>query len=150
MFKLAVLSLRNRALIALVTVFVMVFGVITTSQLKEELIPSLTIPTAVVVTTYPGASPAVVEERVTVPIEQSVLGLSGLESSSSDSATGTSTVIVRFAWTPPGATSPISPTHDGSGSTHRPGVSTTVYCAGTSPGFSTHTTPDPDVDGASK
>ncbi|MGO1973531.1 MAG: efflux RND transporter permease subunit [Propionibacteriaceae bacterium] len=98
MSKLAVLSLGNRALIALVTVFVMIFGVITTSQLKQELIPSLTIPTAVVVTSYPGASPQVVEERVTTPVEQAVLGLSGLESSSSDSTTGTSMVTVNMTY----------------------------------------------------
>ena len=98
MSKLAVLSLGNRALIALVTVFVMIFGVITTSQLKQELIPSLTIPTAVVVTSYPGASPQVVEERVTTPVEQAVLGLSGLESSSSDSTTGMSTVTVNMSY----------------------------------------------------
>ncbi|GAA2092413.1 efflux RND transporter permease subunit [Microlunatus panaciterrae] len=98
MSTLAHLSLRNRALIALVTVFVMIFGVITTTQLKRELIPSLTIPTAVVYTTYPGASPQVVEERVTVPVEQAVLGLSGLESSSSTSSTGVSAVTVNMTY----------------------------------------------------
>ena len=98
MYKLAVLSLRNRALIALVTLFVMVFGVITTGQLKQELIPSISIPTAVVVTTYPGASPQVVEERVTVPVEQAVRGLSGLDSMSSESQTGTSTVTVNMQY----------------------------------------------------
>jgi hydrophobic/amphiphilic exporter-1 (mainly G- bacteria), HAE1 family len=98
MGRLANLSLRNRALIALVTLFVMIFGVITARQLKQELIPSLTIPTAVVLTTYTGASPQVVEERVTVPIEQAVLGLSGLESSSSTSSTGSSTVIVNMQY----------------------------------------------------
>jgi HAE1 family hydrophobic/amphiphilic exporter-1 len=96
--KLANLSLRNRALIALVTVFVMIFWVITTTQLKQELIPSLTIPTAVVYTTYAGASPQVVEERVTVPVEQAVLGLSGLESSSSVSSTGVSQVTVNMRY----------------------------------------------------
>src|SRR5215204_1367907 len=98
MGRLANLSLRNRALIALVTLFVMIFGVITARQLKQELIPSLTIPTAVVLTTYTGASPQVVEERVTVPIEQAVLGLSGLESSSSTSSTGNSIVIVNMRY----------------------------------------------------
>ncbi len=98
MHKLAIVSLRNRALIALVTVFVMIFGVITTGQLKQELIPSISIPTAVVVTTYPGASPQVVEERVTIPVEQAVRGLSGLDSMSSQSRTGTSTVTVNMQY----------------------------------------------------
>ena len=98
MGSLATLSLRNRALIALVTIFVMIFGVISARQLKQELIPSLTFPTAVVLTSYSGASPQVVEERVTIPIEQAVLGLSGLESSSSTSSTGTSIVIVNMQY----------------------------------------------------
>jgi hypothetical protein len=70
----------------------------TATQLKQELIPSLTIPTAVVYTTYAGASPQVVEQRVTVPVEQAVLGLSGLESSSSTSSTGVSAVTVNMAY----------------------------------------------------
>ncbi|MGD7705133.1 efflux RND transporter permease subunit [Microlunatus sp. Y2014] len=98
MHKLADLSLANRALIALITVFVMAFGVITTAGLKQELIPSLQIPTAVVITTYEGASPDVVEERVTTPIEQAVLSLSDLESSSSTSSTGVSTVVVNMTY----------------------------------------------------
>ncbi|WP_170837961.1 hypothetical protein [Arthrobacter crystallopoietes] len=44
MHKLATLSLANRALIALITVFVAVFGVITMGSLKQELIPSLEFP----------------------------------------------------------------------------------------------------------
>ena len=44
MFRLAQLSLGNRALIALITVFAAVFGVITMGSLKQELIPSLEFP----------------------------------------------------------------------------------------------------------
>ena len=80
MHKLANLSLANRALIALITVFVMVFGVITSAQLKQELVPSITFPQAIVVASYPGASPQVVEEKVTVPLEQAVLSFQGVES----------------------------------------------------------------------
>ncbi|WP_197430147.1 efflux RND transporter permease subunit [Auraticoccus cholistanensis] len=98
MHGLARLSMGNRALIALVTVFVMVFGVITTSNLKQELIPSLSLPTAVVITSYPGASPQVVEESVTVPVEQAVQGLQDLESISSESSTGSSMVTVQMTY----------------------------------------------------
>ena len=44
MFRLAQLSLGNRALIALITIFASVFGVITMSSLKQELIPSVEFP----------------------------------------------------------------------------------------------------------
>ena len=57
MHLLSVFSLRNRALIALVTIVVGVFGTIALTSLKQELIPSVSFPQLVVVTTYPGASP---------------------------------------------------------------------------------------------
>lgn len=98
MHKLAHLSLGNRALIALVTIFVMIFGVVSTTQLRQELVPSISLPTAVVYTTYPGASPEVVEQRVTGPIEQAVLGLNNLESTTSTSATAVSTVQVNLQY----------------------------------------------------
>ena len=57
MHLLSVFSLRIRALIALVTIVVGVFGTIALTSLKQELIPSGSFPQLVVVTTYPGASP---------------------------------------------------------------------------------------------
>jgi len=98
MYKLANLSLGNRALIALVTLFVMVFGVVSTTQLRQELVPSISLPTAVIYTTYPGASPEVVEQRVTEPVEQAVLGLNNLESTTSASSTGVSSVQVNLQY----------------------------------------------------
>lgn len=98
MRRLASLSMTNRALIALVTIFVMVFGVITARDLKQELIPSISIPIAVVFVNYPGASPAVVEERVTVPVEQAVGSLPALESTSSTSSTGSAMVLVEMTY----------------------------------------------------
>ena len=98
MHKLANLSLANRALIALITVFVMVFGVITSAQLKQELVPSITFPQAIVVASYPGASPQVVEEKVTVPLEQAVLSLQGVESSESTSSAGSAVITVTMQY----------------------------------------------------
>ncbi len=96
MGRLAELSMRNRALIALITVFVLVFGLISTGQLRQELIPRISVPVAVVHTTYPGASPAVVEQRVTIPIEQAVSSLQGLDTTTSESAAGSSTVTLQM------------------------------------------------------
>ncbi|MEN0024653.1 MAG: efflux RND transporter permease subunit, partial [Microbacterium sp.] len=68
MSKLAVLSLKNRALIALITIVAAVFGGLALTNLKQELIPSLELPNLVVTATYPGASPEVVENDVSTPI----------------------------------------------------------------------------------
>lgn len=98
MGRLAELSMRNRALIALITVFALVFGVISTGQLRQELIPRISVPVAVVFSSYPGASPEVVEQRVTIPIEQAVSSLQGLEATSSQSSSGSSSVTLEMRY----------------------------------------------------
>ncbi|MGT2425793.1 hypothetical protein [Amnibacterium kyonggiense] len=51
---LAAFSLRNRSLIALVTVVAAFFGVLATTGLRQELIPSIEFPQLAVVSTYRG------------------------------------------------------------------------------------------------
>ena len=91
-------SLRNRALIALVTIVVAIFGGISMSLLKLELIPSVTFPQLVVVTNYPGASPLVVENEVSTPIETAIQSVPGLETTTATSQTGVSQVSASFAY----------------------------------------------------
>ena len=94
----AAFSLRNRALIALVTIVAAVFGVLATASLRQELIPSVTFPQLAVVSSYTGASPQVVSERVSRPIEQAVRGIRGVENTSSQSSTGSSNVSISFSY----------------------------------------------------
>jgi HAE1 family hydrophobic/amphiphilic exporter-1 len=98
MFRLATLSLGNRALIALITIFAMVFGVITMGSLKQELIPSIEFPQITVVTTMPGASPEVVDQQVSAPLETALNAVEGLESSTATSRTGASTINLSFTY----------------------------------------------------
>ncbi len=96
MHQLARLSLKNRALIALVTVVVALFGVISFGSLKQELIPSLEIPQLAVITVYPGASPEVVAQDVTGPLEQVLQTVPGLQGTTGTSSTGISVVMAEF------------------------------------------------------
>lgn len=98
MFRLAQLSLANRALIALITVFASVFGVITMSSLKQELIPSIEFPQITVLTPMPGASPEVVDKQVSAPLETALNGVEGLESTSSTSRNGSSQITMVFTY----------------------------------------------------
>lgn len=98
MFNLAKMSLGNRALIALVTIFAVVFGVITLGSLKQELIPSIEFPQITVVSAMPGASPAVVDKQVSEPLEAALNAVEGLESSTSTSRSGVSTINLSFAY----------------------------------------------------
>ncbi|MFT4307646.1 MAG: efflux RND transporter permease subunit [Microbacterium sp.] len=98
MSRLAVLSLRNRALIALVTIVVAVFGSIALVNLKQELIPSIEFPTLSILSTYSGASPEVVANDVSTPIESAIQSVPGLESTTATSTTDASIVQASFTY----------------------------------------------------
>ncbi|GAB3807394.1 efflux RND transporter permease subunit [Humibacter antri] len=98
MHSLAVLSMKNRALIGLATLVVVVFGVIGLSNLKQELTPSIDFPELVIVTSYPGASPQVVENDVSTPIESAIQNVPNLDSTSAVSSTNQSLITAKFTY----------------------------------------------------
>ena len=98
MHFLSVFSLRNRALIALVTIVVGIFGGVALTTLRQELIPSLSLPQVFVVTSYPGASPQVVDTDVSAPIEAAIQGVAGLDSSTATSRSNASTITASFGY----------------------------------------------------
>ncbi|MGO1545474.1 MAG: efflux RND transporter permease subunit [Gulosibacter sp.] len=98
MHRLAQLSLTNRALIALVTLTIAFFGVTSMTSLKQELIPSISLPQVSVITTYPGASPEIVDNDVTGQVESALQGLQGLEGTSTVSSAGSSMVFASFTY----------------------------------------------------
>lgn len=96
MSRLSVFSLRNRALIALVTIVVGVFGGLALTSLKQELIPSIAFPQVIIISQYPGAAPDAVEQDVSTPIENAIQAVDGLEASDATSSTGVSIVTAQF------------------------------------------------------
>jgi len=94
----SVFSLRNRALIALITIVIGIFGGLALTSFKQELIPSLSLPSVFIVTSYPGASPDVVNTDVSTPIESALQGIENLDSTTATSNTSASTVTASFAY----------------------------------------------------
>ncbi|WIK84254.1 efflux RND transporter permease subunit [Pseudoglutamicibacter albus] len=92
MHHLAKVSLRNRALIILITLFISAFGVVSMNQLKQELMPSVEFPIISVAAQQPGASPQVMDEQVAQPLERSLQAVEGLESTKSTSRAGLTTI----------------------------------------------------------
>ena len=90
--------MRNRALVALVTIVIAVFGLFAMRGLQQELAPSITFPQAAVVTSYPGAAPAVVANDVSNPVEAAIQSVPGLEQTSSTSNTNSSVVTAQFSY----------------------------------------------------
>ncbi|MGO9323429.1 MAG: efflux RND transporter permease subunit [Terracidiphilus sp.] len=71
-------------------------GIFAVAIIPREEEPQILVPMLDITTAMPGASPAEVEERVTLPIETLVHQISGVEYVYSTSSPGQSLVIVRF------------------------------------------------------
>ena len=90
------ISIANRSLVALVTLAIIIFGLIAAPSLKQELFPSIEFPAISIVAPYPGASPSVVEQDVTNPLEQSIQGLPDIQQTSSYSNQGSAVIVVDY------------------------------------------------------
>jgi len=90
------MSLANRGLVALATIAILIFGALVIPSLKQELYPSLQFPAVSVVTTYPGASPSIVEQDVTNPLEQSIQGMQNIQQITSYSNQNSSIIVVQY------------------------------------------------------
>lgn len=96
MSHLTRLSLAHRTVILLLTLLSIGLGVYAAGALKQELIPSMSLPQGAVVTVYPGASPEVVEEEVSKPIESAVKSVEGITTVTSTSSSSVSQVTMEW------------------------------------------------------
>jgi len=87
---------KNIRTIVLIILTLTLAGLATFFSLPRELNPNIQIPIVFVSTPFPGAGPEDVEKLVTVPLEDSVSGLSGVEKVSSVSQENISTINIEF------------------------------------------------------
>jgi multidrug efflux pump subunit AcrB len=89
-------SFLNSKLTPLFVAASLALGIFAIAIIPREEEPQILVPMLDITTAMPGASPAEVEQRVTLPIENLVHQISGVEYVYSTSAPGQSLVIVRF------------------------------------------------------
>lgn len=77
-------------------VLIIILGVVSFTNMTVDLLPSMNLPYALVMTTYPGASPEEVEEVVTKPVEQTMATVSNIKEIQSVSSENASTVVLEF------------------------------------------------------
>ncbi len=80
-------------------VLIIVLGVVSFTKMTVDLLPSMNLPYAIVMTTYPGASPEQIEEVVTKPVEQTMATVSNIKNIMSMSSENASTVMLEFEQT---------------------------------------------------
>jgi len=91
--KIALKKLWLTTLVAAIIAGASVWAMLT---LNTELIPDIELPMTTVITFYPGAQPDEVVEKVTIPIEGTIEGISGFKHVSSTSSEGSSVVFFQF------------------------------------------------------
>ncbi|MFF9394486.1 efflux RND transporter permease subunit [Streptomyces griseoluteus] len=89
-------SLAQRALIGLMSLIALVFGLIAIPQIKQQLLPTIDLPMVSVIAPYQGASPEVVEKQVVEPVEDSLQGVDGVTSVTSTASEGNAVIMASF------------------------------------------------------
>ncbi|WP_136024385.1 efflux RND transporter permease subunit [Microbacterium sp. K27] len=91
-------SLKNRLILSLATLAVVVLGLISMGSLKQELMPSLQAPMAFISAQSQGLAPEEMASSVTEPLEQAVRAVPGVTSVTSTTSSGNAQVLVEWTF----------------------------------------------------
>lgn len=91
-------SLAQRGLILAISIVLLSVGYYRSTQLPIEVLPDLTKPTVTILTESPGLAPEEVETLVTIPLENSLMGVTGITRLRATSDVGLSLIFVEFDW----------------------------------------------------
>jgi len=89
-------SINNPLLVNLSLIIVIVIGVIAWYSLPQEIFPTIELDMISINTTYEGASPAEVEQQVSLPIEEEFEDSQDIDYISSTSSEGNSSVYIKL------------------------------------------------------
>ena len=89
-------SINNPVFATMVMIGIAVLGLFAYNRLRVEQMPDVSLPFVLVLTSYPGASPEVVEADVTKPLEYAINAVSGVKIIRSNSREGQSQVFAEF------------------------------------------------------
>ena len=90
------LSVKKPFTILVAVIMVLVLGVVSVTGMTTDLLPNISLPYLIVVTTYPGASPERVENDVVRPLESSLGTVTGVKNVYSTSAENYGMVQLEF------------------------------------------------------
>jgi len=96
--KISDFSIKRPVFTIVIMFLVIILGAVSFFRIPVTLIPELNPPVAVVVTSYPGASPTEVSEKITKPLEDSLSTTPGLKTIQSSSAEGSNFIFLMFDW----------------------------------------------------
>lgn len=94
--KLSDVSIRRPVFATVMSLLLIVLGIMAFSRLTLRELPAIDPPIVSVDVSYPGASAAVVETRITQVLEDALAGIEGIETIESRSVNGRASVSIEF------------------------------------------------------
>ncbi|MEA4863254.1 MAG: efflux RND transporter permease subunit [Victivallaceae bacterium] len=91
-------SVRRPVFISMAACIVLILGGVALKNLPVDLMPEITFPALSISTSYEDASPEEMEQLVSRPIEEAVSAVTGVDTVSSTSSEGISSVGIEFTW----------------------------------------------------
>ena len=92
------LSLANRAVVALFSILIVGAGLWATGTMKQELLPSMSQPAAVVAVSKPGASAETLDRDVVAPLSTALSAVGGVDEVRASTSSGSGQVTVTWAF----------------------------------------------------
>lgn len=96
--KITDVSIKRPMLVTVLVIIVLLLGGVSFSRLSIDLYPDMELPIALVMTNYSGAGPEEVEQQITKPMESVLSSVNNLDTISSTSSTGSSTIMIMLNW----------------------------------------------------
>ena len=93
--SIARFSIKNSALVTVITIVVFILGLYFSTHLSREVFPSFDFGYITISTSYTGASPEEMENLVTIPIEDEISDVDGIDEITSTSSEGMSVIRVQ-------------------------------------------------------
>jgi len=90
------LSIRRPVFATVLSLVILLVGLMSYSRLSVREYPNIDEPVVSVETKYPGASAEIIESQVTIPLEESLAGIEGIDVLSSVSRPERSQITIRF------------------------------------------------------
>ena len=90
------ICIRRPVFATVLSLLLVLVGIVSYDRLPVREYPNIDQPVVSVVTSYPGASPEIMESQVTQVLEASIAGIPGIDVLSSTSRSETSRITVRF------------------------------------------------------
>ena len=90
------LAIKRPVTIIMCVVMILILGFVSLSGIGIDMLPNISFPMVMVMTSYEGAGPQEVENLITKPLEEVLSTVSNFKSVSSTSSSGSSMINIEF------------------------------------------------------